>query len=246
MWTVAKPFRWLWKAIAAGSNAQFLLVTLGFGTIVVAVVGGVVWAFSSFPLAFRIAILIGAAAVFLGLLSEFAPRLQVFFGGISLTLRCVVLSAQRERMEESGVSGMSLPVKRDACFASVTIYNAREAGGERAMARGITPHVEIFNHDGTRVVEYVGWDVAAERDFLPNGQQHWLHVVGKWKDEEDCFFVEGNPPDKNSVGSRRLGQGTYDVRITLRGKNLRRPIERLYLLSNRGVGHCPRLEATGS
>lgn len=230
----------MWNALTFGGNAQFALVTLGLGTAITAILGGVLWTFSSLPLAFKVLAVLGIAVATIGTVAELASRIKPLLGGVHLIQRPSTIRLPRQRKETMGQLGLELAFERDACFTSVLIYNARESGGDRAKALEVVPHVEIFDHGGDLLAEHIGWDVAAARDFSPNREQHRLYIVGKWLDEEDCFFVQGRPPNEYSVGSKRMVQSTYDVRVTLRGKNVE-PMVAWYLLSNRGKGRCPQL-----
>lgn len=243
MWRrLARPARWVWGALTFGGNVQFALVTLGLWTAITAALGGLIWAFSSFPPAFKVLVVVGLGMIMAGVLVDLVGRLRPRFGGIGITVRPSVLGMERVRLEHVG--GRARPVTRQACFASVLVYNSRESGGDGAKAKEVVPHVEIFDHGGDLRAEHVGWDVAPGRDFSPNGERHRLYVVGKWKDEEDCYFVPGPIPDAPSLGSQRMVQSTYDVRITFRGKNLRQPIVEWFTLVNRGEGRCPQLHRT--
>lgn len=151
-------------------------------------------------------------------------------------MQASAISRNRERTKAEAALGVRLPETVSASFATVLVTNARESGGSRAVARGVTPQVEIFEHDGTRLFNYVGWDSSSKRDFRPTKEEHRLFIAGKWQDQEDFFAVAGGVPQRE-VGSQRMVGQTYDVRVTLRGDNLRRPISATFLLANRGVGH---------
>lgn len=245
MRSLRKPISWFWNALTAGGNVQFILVTLGGLTVITAVAGGAIWAFASFPWPFKALALLGCAMAFAGLAAEIAPRLAPRFGGVELTMRPSVIAVDRMQAGGQGPFGPLQPQAKKAGFATILVFNSRESGGDRVKACEIVPHLEIFDHDGTRRTEYVGWDQAIARDFSPNREQHRLYVVGKWKDAEDCSIVKGALPE-NGIGSpQQLGRGTYDVCLTLRGKNLRRPISQWFLLSNQGEEHFPSLSKAG-
>lgn len=223
------------NALAIWTATAFLL-TAG-------IVGGVVWAFSSFPLVFQILTLAGALGLCVLGLTLTAPLVRSVLSGVHLEMRASAVSVDRERTKEVKSIGVTIPESVRASFATVVVTNARESGGSRAIARGVTPQVEIFEHDGTRLFNYVGWDVASERDFRPTREEHRIFIAGKWEDEEDFWAVAGGVPDRE-VGSRRMVGQTYDVRVTLRGDNLRRPISTTFLLSNRGAGQRLTLSNT--
>jgi hypothetical protein len=215
------------NALTIWSVAVFL-VTAG-------IVGGVLWSFSSFPLFFQVLTLAGVLGLCVLTLVLIAPLIRPFLSGIHLSLRASVIAVERERMKEEGVWGVKVAHKASASFATVLVMNTLESGGSRTVARGVTPQVEIFEHDGTRLFNHVGWDIGAERDFRPTHEEHRLYIAGKWKDEEDFFAVAGHLPD-DGVGYRPMVGQTYDVKVTLRGDNLRQPISADFLLSNRGAG----------
>ncbi|HEY0316883.1 MAG TPA: hypothetical protein VGC49_01170 [Solirubrobacterales bacterium] len=200
------------------------------------IVGGVLWAFSSFPLVFQVLTLAGALGLCVLVLVLTAPLVRPLLSGVQLTVRSSVIAAQLDREKEGDtVMGVKLTEKTDASFATVLVLNARESGGSRAVARRVVAQVEIFDHDGRRLFNYVGWDNCSERDFRPTREEHRVFVAGKWKGDEDFFAITGTPPERG-VGSREMVGQTYDVTVTLRGENLRRPISVNFLLANRGVG----------
>jgi hypothetical protein len=201
------------------------------------IVGGVLWAFSSFPLVFQVLTLAGALGLCVLAIALTAPLVRPLLSGVQLTVRSSAIAAQLDREKEGdNVMGIKLTEKADASFATVLVLNARESGGSRAVARKVVPQVEIFDHDGRRLFNYVGWDNCSERDFRPTREEHRVFIAGKWKDDEDFFAIAGSPPDRG-VGSRQMVGATYDVTITLRGENLRHPISTNFLLANRGASH---------
>lgn len=207
------------------------------------IVGGVVWAFSSFPLVFQLLTLAGALGLCVLVLLLTAPLARPVLLGVQLEIRASAVSVDRERNKEVKGMGVTIAETVRASFATVLVTNARESGGRRAIARGVTPQIEIFEHNGTRLFNYVGWDIASERDFRATREEHRLFIAGKWEDQEGFFAVAGQVPDRE-VGTREMVGETYDVRVTLRGDNLRRPVSAMFLLSNRGVGHSLTLSRT--
>lgn len=207
------------------------------------VIGGVVWAFSSFPLVFQVLTLAGALGLGLLALAFTAPLMGTVFAGIQLSMRSSIFLVAIDRPLSGPMTPDGLTRPESASFATVLVMNRREKGGSSAVARRITPQVEIFEHDGTRLFNHVGWDIGSERDFRPTREEHRLFIAGKWKDDEDFFAVAGRPPD-GGVGKRRMVGQTYDVKITLRGENLRQPISANFLLANQGVSHHLSLSKT--
>jgi hypothetical protein len=123
-----------------------------------------------------------------------------------------VIAVQRDRVKGHGTL-VPLTVEESASFATVLVMNARETGGSHAVARKVVPQVEIFDHDGRRLFNYVGWDNWSERDFRPTREEHRVFIAGKWKGDEDFFAIAGGPPERG-VGSREMVGATYDVTIT--------------------------------
>jgi len=212
--------------------------SIGVFLITVGVAGGIIWTFSAFPLAFKLLTLVGVLLLCAVALAATAPRMRDALSGVQLSMRESVISLEWEKKKGGDLNAMGFrtagPVSTS--FASVLVFNAQDAGGAKAVARDVVPQVEIFEHDGRRVFNHVGWDTGSARDFRPTREEHRLYIAGKWKESEDFHPIVGTPLP-GTISGRTLGGPTYDVLITLRGENLKQPITKAFLLANRGAGH---------
>lgn len=124
----------------------------------------------------------------------------------------------------------------DLQVLGVEIYNERESGGEPNTARGVVPTLEAFDQDGTLVAECrANWfpDFAGAMpptvDFRPTREAHPVELAGKFPSGTDAWLAgQTDPPS--------LKPGTYKIRATFRGDNLREPRRLEFFLHNPGPG----------
>jgi hypothetical protein len=137
-------------------------------------------------------------------------------------------------------------------LAQVAVYNEQETG-ERAIARNVTPQVEIFDiSEEHRITHYVGWSATNQRDFHPTLEQQHIYIAEKLTGDEECYAVRGTPSwIRRMVGNRivrvprqesdRLPGDEFLVRITLRGVNFK-PVKGRFTLTNDRAGGGMQLE----
>lgn len=112
--------------------------------------------------------------------------------------------------------------------AILRVRNAREAGGERATARGITPEIEDC---GDR---YVGWDTVSQRDFRPTREEHVIYVA--FKEAEQNYATPTMRRSNDRLGGPIWAPSNCPVRLTLRGDNLSEPLSYDFTLRVEGSG----------
>jgi hypothetical protein len=140
------------------------------------------------------------------------------------------------------VSGDFVEYTRDAIGGSdlqvfgVEIYNERESGGEAKTARDVVPSIEAYTLDGQHVTGNLGvWfpdgsgNIPTTVTFRPTHEKHAVELCGKFPGGSDAWLAgEQDPPS--------LMPGIYEVRVTLRGDNLRRPARLKFFVRNPGQG----------
>ena len=122
----------------------------------------------------------------------------------------------------------------DLQILGVRIYNERESGGEPKTARAVVPRLEAFDLSGQSVKETLGvWFhdktglVPDTVDFRPTREEHTVELVAKFPDGEDAWLSgQEDPPS--------LKPGTYEIRLTLRGDNLKKPARLKFFVWNPG------------
>jgi len=138
------------------------------------------------------------------------------------------------------VGGRFVEITRDARggpnlqIVGVEIYNERESGGEPKTARAVVPGIQAFSMDGTLVIECRGVWFPDSRglapssvDFRPTRESHPLELAAKFPGGSDAWLAgESDPPS--------LTPGIYEIRVTLRGDNLRKPARLRWFLRNPG------------
>jgi hypothetical protein len=112
---------------------------------------------------------------------------------------------------------MRLDKDRVIALAGVGIWNGRDAGGERACARGVVPQVEVFTPDGQRLYHHVGWEESNQRDFPATREEERLKLAEQTRGENYYFIGHRSP-------FRHCTENYVEGRLTLRGANLSRPI----------------------
>lgn len=124
----------------------------------------------------------------------------------------------------------------DLQVMGVRIYNELESGDESKIARGVVPTLEAFDLNGHRVAKTEGvWfpdrsgAVPSTVDFRPTQEAHPLELAGKFPDGDDAWLAgEADPPS--------LAPGDYEIRVTLRGGNLKKPARLKFFVRNPGAG----------
>ena len=129
---------------------------------------------------------------------------------------------------------MGTPVFSHALFANDPIDSQRGITAEKVVA-----HLDFYNQDRSCLLfKMVGrWSEAPERaqvgsrvvetnqiDIAPNAMPRALDIVLKYDDEDDCYGLNNETPQRAPSGwrdiSRVLSPGFYSVKIRLRGNNL--------------------------
>jgi hypothetical protein len=122
-------------------------------------------------------------------------------------------------------------------IAKVRVYNEQERGGKRATAEHVSPELRILSN-GTEVFGWKGWDTVAWREFTTSGEEHALWIASKVRGRPNGNAIKAQ---QEKLGTE-LPEGTFDVRVTLRGHNIE-PLEGRFTLTNPGAGGDLRIEA---
>lgn len=191
------------------AGAISLLLAIGAGTVAGALLAAAV-SLPPVPLAFlALGVAILVAALVLGALEAMVPGLEAH-------------SRVDYEMVDLGNGAYGYNSR-----AIIVIRNARDRGGTRGVARGVTPEIEILDPRGGVVTRYVGWDNCAQRDFRPTREEHTVWIAYREHGGQSIFATLPGPEDRFM-----LGWGcSFEVRLTLRGENLRRPIVRTFSLT---------------
>jgi hypothetical protein len=107
--------------------------------------------------------------------------------------------------------------------AGASVWNARDAGGERARAKGVVPQLEVFSLDGRRLYHYIGWASTNRRDFPATREEERIKLAEK-SDDRQHMLIGHHPPQFAS------SLDVVEGRITLRGDNLVRPITATFMM----------------
>ena len=133
-------------------------------------------------------------------------------------------------------------------LAKVAVRNERQTG-EEAIARAVTPELDIFAADGDEhLTHYVGWSTEARRDFQPTREEAHIFVAKKindWQHEDRPYALRGAPDGMREIHGRcvsvdvadsdRLVGERFVVRVTLRGLNFK-PVKAKFALINEPGG----------
>ena len=199
-----------WRGVGFAGDTSFLVVTVS-GVLGVGAIGtGLLAALTSIPIAFLVLAALALVAILIVIVPLVLAKLWPALAGPSLAL------------DEWGIRGHREEGVRIA-RAGVSIFNGRDAGGERARARGVVPQVEIFELDGTRIYHHVGWVASNNRDFPATREEERL-VLAEKRDDEKTMSIGHHPPH------RRSGAHCLEGKITLRGDNLSRPTVAIFML----------------
>lgn len=123
--------------------------------------------------------------------------------------------------------------------AILRVRNARDSGGMKGVARGVTPELDVCNGMGS----YVGWDTVASRDFRPTREEHVLYVAFKQAEHNFATATLRRPDDRMS--GPIWGPSSVPVRLTLRGDNWRKPFVYEFVLRTEGANRGLKLEEAG-
>jgi hypothetical protein len=125
--------------------------------------------------------------------------------------------------------------------AVVLVRNASDRGGTRDVAKGVTPEVEIFDSTGGLIVNYVGWDNCAQRDFRPTREEHALYVAFRGHSDQWMYATLPTASERHLLG----WGSNFRVRVTLRGDSWMGAIAHDFLLTRVKQGGL-RLERADS
>lgn len=199
-----KRIQQAWQAVGFAGDTSFLVASLGGIATLGALGAGLLAALTAIPLGFLIVASLGLLTVLSVtvplVLSRFWPLLagpQMSIGDWSTNVR----------LEED----------RMIARAGVSIWNGRDAGGDRARARGVVPQVEVFTPDGERLYHHVGWETNNQRDFPATREEERLKLAEQTRGEGHYLIGHHSP-------FRHCTQTYVEGRLTLRGANLSRPI----------------------
>jgi hypothetical protein len=116
----------------------------------------------------------------------------------------------------------------------VGIYNAADAGGDKATAFDVVPKLEAIDTSGEVVTYTRGvWakDVFGKTPdtvtFKPTHEEHPLELVAKFPGQADAYLAGQDEP--------HLPPGWYTIRASLRGGNLDEPAFFEWTVQNVGV-----------
>jgi hypothetical protein len=199
-----RRIRQAWQAIGLAGDTSFVIASLGGIAAVGAVCAGLLATLTAIPLVLLIVASIGL--------------LSILFVTVPIALSRVWPLLSGPRMT-TGDWSIRHRLERDQVIASagVSIWNGRDAGGDRARARGVVPQVEVFTPDGQRLYHYVGWAATNGRDFPATREEERLKLAEKVKGE-DHYLIGHHAPFRHC-------RATYiEGRLTLRGANLPRPV----------------------
>ena len=199
-----RRIRQAWQAIGFAGDTSFAIAAIGGIATLGAIGAGLLATLTAIPLV----LLIVAS---LGLLS-------ILFVTVPIVLSRVwpMLSGPRMSAGDWSVK-LRLEEYQMIATAGVSIWNGRDAGGDRARARGVVPQVEVFTPDGQRLYHHVGWATRNDRDFPATREEERLKLAEKVKGE-DHYFIGHCSPLRHSTATYVEG------RLTLRGANLPRPV----------------------
>lgn len=200
-----KRIRQAWQAVGIAGDTSFLVASLGGVATLGAIGAGLLAALTSIPLVFLIVASLGLMAV----LAVTVPLVLSRFWPLLAGPQMVV-----------GEWSMDVRLDKDQMIAqaAVSVWNGRDAGGERACARGIVPQVEVFTPDGQRLYHHVGWEATNQRDFPATTREEERLKLAEQTRGEDYYFIGHRSPFRHCTDSYLEG------RLTLRGANLPRPI----------------------
>lgn len=196
--------RQAWQAVGIAGDTSFLVASIGGIATLGAIGAGLLAALTAVPLAFLIVASLGLMAV----LSVTVPLI--------LSRSWPLLTGPQMAV---GEWSMNMRVDKDQMIvqAGVSIWNGRDAGGERACARGVVPQVEVFTPDGQRLYHHVGWEATNQRDFPATREEERLKLAEQTRGEDYYFIGHCSP-------FRHCKDNYVEGRLTLRGANLPRPI----------------------
>lgn len=153
------------------------------------------------------------------------PVLKLIRGGPTLA------AGEFTEFTRDAVGGPGLQV------LGVEIYNERESGGEGRWAVDVVPEVVALTLNGANAAgpergvwfrDRNGSEVETVTFRPTRVERHAVELAGKYPDAADAWLAgERDPPS--------LTPGIYEVRVTLRGGNLK-PRTLKFFLRNPGVG----------
>jgi hypothetical protein len=138
-------------------------------------------------------------------------------------------------------------------FTHAIFSNDPEDSRRGVTAEKVVAHLEFSEFESRRILfKMIGrWSETPERaqvgarvvetnqiDIAPNAMPRTLDIVIKYDDEDDCYGLNNDTPNRAPRGwrdeGRKLPPGSYSVKIRLRGNNID---QEFWLgLKNEGVG----------
>lgn len=112
--------------------------------------------------------------------------------------------------------------------AVLWVANASDQGGEEAVARGVTPEIQIL-YGGAVHTSNVGWEEVASRDLRPTRERYPVHVAFK---QAGATFPTADLRSPTQTMGGPLWGPKCDVRLKLRGDNWQTPIVYDFVLRN--------------
>jgi hypothetical protein len=123
--------------------------------------------------------------------------------------------------------------------AVLEIQNARSHGGDKGTAQAVTPEVEILTPNGHVVASNVGWEAQLAVDLPPTRVVHVAYVA--FKEAGELWGRADLRSPAHTIGEPLWGSD-WLVRLTLRGKNWRKPAVFEFRLISEGSSGDLRLE----
>lgn len=199
-----RRIRQAWRAVGFAGETSFVIVSLGGVATLSAIGAGLLVTLTAIPLV----LLIVASLGLLSILCVMVP--------IVLSRVWPLLSGPRMSVGDWSVK-VRLEGDKMVANAGVSIWNGRDAGGDRACARGVVPQVEVFTPDGQRLYHHVGWATKNDRDFPATREEERLKLAEQIKGEDRYLIGHCSP-------FRHCRVSYVEGRLTLRGANLSRPV----------------------
>lgn len=199
-----RRLRQAWQAVGFAGDTSFLIASIGGIATLGAIGAGLLATLTEISVGFLIVACLGLLASLVATVPLAVSRLWPAIAGPRMSVGDWSVHA---RLDED----------RMISQAGVSVWNGRDAGGDRACARGVVPQVEVFTPDGQRLYHHVGWEVTNTRDFPATREEERLKLAEKVADED--FYLIGH-----CSPFRHCRQRYVEGRLTLRGANLSRPI----------------------
>jgi hypothetical protein len=199
-----KRVRQAWQIVGFAGDTTFLIASLGGIATLGAIGAGLLVALTAIPVTFLIVASIGLLALLVVIVPLALSRLWPLIAGPRISI---------------GEWSMDVRLEKDQMIAQagVSVWNGRDAGGDRACARGVVPQVEVFTPDGQRLYHHVGWEASNQRDFPATREEERLKLAEQTRGE-DYYFIGHRSP------FRHCKESYVEGRLTLRGANLSRPV----------------------